>query len=90
MPPILLGPLLNAVVGLNPAPPSAWHASVSLNATASSRASPRSSADVDAVAGFTLAVAKPEAVLARAQEAGLALIGQGFTLMGVELSIESV
>ena len=46
--------------------------------------------DVDAVAGFTLAVAKPEAVLARAQEAGLALIGQGFTLMGVELSIESV
>ena len=41
-----------------------------------------------AVTGFTLAVADPVAVRARAQAAGLAVDGLGFSLMGVALTLE--
>lgn len=42
------------------------------------------------VTGFTLAVAEPDAVLARALAAGLSVSGQGFRLMGTELTLQPV
>jgi hypothetical protein len=44
----------------------------------------------DSVAGFTLAVADPAAVLAAARAAGLAVAGNSFTLLGASLQIEAL
>lgn len=44
----------------------------------------------EGLVGFHLAVAEPEAVLARARAAGLAVQGGQITLMGVRLQIEAV
>lgn len=48
----------------------------------------RADGEADAVLGFTLAVAEPAAVLAAARDAGLAVAGPSFTLLGARLQIE--
>ena len=47
-------------------------------------------ADGAGVAGFTLAVEEPDAVLARARAVGLPVRGQSLALMGAELTLEAI
>ncbi|MEO6623341.1 MAG: VOC family protein [Burkholderiaceae bacterium] len=53
------------------------------------KASPTARASAG-VAGFTLAVAEPGAVLERARAAGLPVSGQSFALMGADLVLEAL
>jgi hypothetical protein len=45
---------------------------------------------VDGVAGFTLAVVEPQAVLARAAAAGLPVQGASLQLLGARIELEGV
>ena len=46
--------------------------------------------DADGVAGFTLAVAEPEAVLARARGIGLAVTGDTVLLLGAKINVDAL